>query len=101
MNYEDKLEDLDFTSPADMTLSYMSMVREKIADAIEDHLDEYEPEDWGFYDKSKCYKTVQDILMDEAVAETHYQKLMDESEKLFETEMLFRDGMLRLVSTKN
>lgn len=98
MDYEDKREDLDFTSPADMTLSFLSMVREKIADAIENHLDEYEPEDWGFYSKSNCYRTIAELLQDEGVIEKYYDKLVVEAEKCFDTEVTFRLGILAKVS---
>lgn len=98
MNYEDKREDLDFTSAADMTLSFLSEVRLKMLDAIEDHLDEYEVEDWGFYSKSNCYRTIAELLQDEGVTEKYYDKLVVEAEKCFDTEVTFRLGILAQVA---
>lgn len=101
MVFEDTREDLDFTSEKDMSLSFLSEVREKILDAIENHLDEHEPEDWGFQVKSNCYSVIQDLFADEGVHDNYYEKLMAEAEANFNTEVLFRNGILASVSTTN
>jgi len=97
MNEEDTREDLDFTGKIDMTLGFLSSVREKILDAIENHLDEYEPRDWGWSTKSNCAKTIDQLLVDEGATERHGEKLLAEAEKAFNTEMFFRLDIISIV----
>jgi len=95
---EDKREDLDFTSPTDMTLTFMSKMRGLIQEAIEEHLDEYETTDWGFYAKSNCHKVVKEILDNNHTHDKYFTVLMDEAEKMFDTEVTFRLGMIAMVN---
>ena len=97
MDYEDKREDLDFTGKIDMTLGFLSKIREKILDAIEEHLDEYELSDWGWDTKSNCYKTINELLADEGVPEKHAEKLIEEAEADFNTEVTFRYDIISMV----